>query len=539
MTSLRARQHTLFLCPRRTCLTSNPYFPPSLHIIHRLESNFSKVHRSPTPWRQDSSNEPSVFIQDNFAKHTIFTVDFFRRLFKFSLVGVLATGVTCIAAYEGAHIWVEKVSLAPENDAQVRRWEWDQEAEKWSGGPMGGTDPALGLWRGRHAVRGAWMAQHWGTGAGASVIGSKIFTSRGPSGVGGLNIIEPRLEVAQEFLSVAISVAEERLSTGKLQPQTLLELLSRHAGILERIGSSDALFESRSQLERVWAGLPRQRIDSARTALKLGDLNHRLGDPDAALVWWARAIQVTPSEEEPSVNMPPIVPASGPSSPLAQRTLASTLVSLSAFYATSGQLRQAQAVEEAALALLQSMRPSESELSSSPPQILHALYLLHRSSLISIHLAEVLFTLHNPLKTTLELLNVAAASSERVALALTGLPRIHPDAPDSKIPHPPASQVPLLEVYSVSQSMARPASSLLRDARRTAAEVWNLIGVLTEEAEGSAPEKALECYERALGWAGVAPDGPGGIAQAGDGTLEAEWKVLWRNYSRIREAIRK
>ncbi|KAH9934742.1 aflatoxin-detoxifizyme [Fomitopsis serialis] len=77
-------------------------------------------------------------------------------------------------------------------------------------------------------------------------------------------------------------------------------------------------------------------------------------------------------------------------------------------------------------------------------------------------------------------------------------------------------------------SMSKPAKSLLRDSRRTAAEAWSLMGILVERtrAAGSA-EKALECYERALGWAGVAADRAGGIGRAGDGTLESEWKALW------------
>jgi tetratricopeptide (TPR) repeat protein len=381
------------------------------------------------------------------------------------------------------------------------------------------------------------MAQNWGVGTSSSVISSATFNGGRRSVAGGLHLTESRLEFAQDFLSIAISVAEERLSSGKLRPQTLLELLSRHAGVLERIGSNDALFESRSQLERVWAGLSGRSIESARTASKLGDLNRRLGDSEAALVWWARAIQILQLKEG-TFTSTPTVPTSPPSSPLAQRVLASILVSLSAFYATSGQLQQAQTVEEAALGLLHSIKSSITS-SASPPQTLHALYLLHRSSLISIHLAEVLFALRVPAEVTMELLNTAASSSERVALALTGLPHIHPDAPSSNIPHPPATEAPLLKVFQKSKSMVQPASSLLRDARRTAAEVWCLIGVLTEENEKSAPEKALGCYERALGWAGVGADGPGGIGQPGEGTLEADWKVLWRNYARVRDAVRK
>ena len=87
--------------------------------------------------------------------------------------------------------------------------------------------------------------------------------------------------------------------------------------------------------------------------------------------------------------------------------------------------------------------------------------------------------------------------------------------------------------------MKKPASSLLRDSRRSAAEAWNLIGVLTEgSGSADAHAKALECYERALGWAGVGRDKAGAIGQPGEGTLESEWKVFWSNYVRAREVVK-
>ena len=173
------------------------------------------------------------------------------------------------------------------------------------------------------------------------------------------------------------------------------------------------------------------------------------------------------------------------------------------------------------------------------PQALHLLYVLHRSSILSIHLAEVLYALRTKPATSMEWLSQAAQSAERVALFLTGLPLVHPDAPGSVIPHPPSSETPLVPEYTKSRSMSTPARALLRDSRRTAAEAWNLIGVLTEGSKSpDATEKAMECYERALGWAGVGRDKAGGIGQPGEGTLETEWQVFWANYVRTREAVR-
>jgi tetratricopeptide (TPR) repeat protein len=466
-------------------------------------------------------------------------LNIYVRLLKYTIMGLLGAGLMAWTAFEGAHIYVESAELAPESDEEVKRWEWDQEAEKWSGGDAGGTDPALGF-RGTHAVRSAWMAQNWGIGPESSVIGSNASSGQGPSGAGGLNIVEARLEFAQDYLSIALSIAEDRKSSGKLHPQTIERLLIRHAALLERIGSHAGWFEARSQLERVWGSLSAQDTGTARIALKLGNLNHRLGDAEDAVAWWTQAIQLTQVTRGNEVDkFMPAVPESAPTSPLAQRTLISTLVSLSAFYATSGQLKLAQAVEEASLDLLRSITPPNSLQSASAPQALHTLYLLHRSSLLSIHLAEVLFALRSPTPASLQRLSSAAESSERVALALTGLPRIHPDAPLSNIPHPPSSEAPLLKVFTKSKSLKTPATSLLRDARRTAAEAWNLMGILNEDMEGSKPEKALQCYERALGWAGVSGNRPGGVADPGEGISEAEWKVFWENYVRARDAVRR
>ncbi|KAI0798038.1 hypothetical protein C8Q75DRAFT_790540 [Abortiporus biennis] len=470
----------------------------------------------------------------------LFTLEFFARFLRYSAIGLVAVGVTAWTAYEGIHMWVEKVELAHDTDPEVHKYEWDIEAERWTGGNLGGTDRGLGV-MGRHAVRSAWIAQNWGVGSTGSVIGSNAFTGRGGSGAGGLNVIESRLEYAQAFLTTAHQVALQRNSTGKLRPQTVTELLHRHANIMERMGTRDALFEARSEFERVWAALPGRGLDAARIALKLGDLNRRLGEPEEALSWWSRAMHLIRGDDLATpVEVPPSVPDTVPSSPLAQRILISTLVSLSAFYATSGQLKEAKAVEESSLNLLRSIRQPDSVESSSPPQTLHALYILHRSSLLSIHLAEVLYGLRDKSTASMEWLTRAAESSERVACVLTGLPPVHPDAPQSNIPHPPASEATLVRDYSKSLSMRAPAKSLLRDARRTAAEAWNLLGILSEstKAPGSM-EKALDCYERALGWAGVSGDRAGGIGQAGEGTLESEWMVLWNNYVRARNVVRK
>ncbi|KAI0093661.1 hypothetical protein BDY19DRAFT_881337 [Irpex rosettiformis] len=526
MLSRTLKQPALSLC--RHSATRNA------RIITRNESSNYKP-TTPAPVEP----APVLPIQEHFINNTAHTVDYFRRFLKYSAVGLLAVSVTTWTAFEGAHMWVERVELASEKDEEVRKWEWDVEAEKWTGGESGGTDPGLRYF-GRHTVRSAWMSQHWGTGSSGSVIGSNAYSGRGGSGAAGLNVVEARLEYAQAFLAAALQAAEKMAGSGKLRPQTATEILARHANIMERMGTREGLFEARSEYEKVWANSPGKGIEAARIALKLGDVNSRLGDREDALAWWSRAMHLVQLKSGPQPqNAAFTLPDTPPSEPLAQRTFISLLVSLSAFYATSGQLRQALAFEETSLDILRSIRQPESFESTSPPQALHALYILHRSALLSIHHAEVLYALRKKTVTSMEYLARAAESSERVALALTGLPSIHPDAPESKIPHPPSSEAALVPAYSKSVSMRRPAQSLLRDARRTAAEAWSLMGILTESSDApGSKQRAFDCYERALGWAGVAADRAGGIGKPAEGTLEAEWKVLWNNYVRVRDAAR-
>ncbi|KIJ69404.1 hypothetical protein HYDPIDRAFT_106009 [Hydnomerulius pinastri MD-312] len=513
--------------------SSRSPFAVSLRAGRRHLSQDSSQKPPTAPPGRGVDNSP-LFFHNHFARPTVFTIDFFKRFAKLSILGILALGITGWTVFEGTHMWVETVELASELDDEIRRWEWDRDAEKWSGGELGGTDPGLGF-KGRHAVRGSWMAENWGVGSGASAVG---FSGKGPQGAGGLNVIEARLDYAQRYLELAVQIAEGKMGSGKIRPQTINELVARHGAILERMGTRDAFFEARSKYERVWAGLPGRGSDAARVALKLGDLNFRIGDSEDALVWWTRTIGLTQGNQQAEGSATPTITQSVPSSPSAQRTLASTLVSLSAYYSTSHQLKHAQQVQESALALLRSIPSPGSITTTSPPHVLHSLYILHRSSLISIHLAEVQYALRSPRQSSIDYLKRAAESSERVALALSGLPFQAPDAQGSNIPHTPAPESTILPVFTKSNAMRKPAKGLLRDARRTAAEAWNLMGILSEDEKNGGMQRALECYERALGWAGIASDRAGGTGAPGEGTLEAEWKVLWANYSRAREAVR-
>jgi hypothetical protein len=153
--------------------------------------------------------------------------------------------------------------------------------------------------------------------------------------------------------------------------------------------------------------------------------------------------------------------------------------------------------------------------------------------LISIHHAEVLFALHQPIQKSIMWLKDAAHSSERVVLTLSNQPLGSRHSQD-----PPPSDTSLIPMYSQSRVLSKPATSLLQNARRSAAEAWNLLGILGEN-HGSDPKEVLYCYERAMGWAGQhgnkKAEGPVETVNL----TESEWRALWTNYVRAREAVNK
>ena len=498
-------------------------------FTHACRLQSSKHSRS-SVWKQTYTPESPVLVQENFPKHFVFVLDVGKRFITFSLIGIALFGVVTGCAYEGAHLWVEKNSLIPESN-EIRKWQWESDVDKWTGDPLlGGTDPGLGI-RARHFVRAAWMAYTWGIGQYSKAIGGYDQRGSGPIGPAGINIIDPQLQVTEYFLRAAIRHAES--VSDSLYPHTLPQLFSLRGSILEKLGA-EFVPEAMADFERAWVGLDAKGLNAARIALKLGDITSRAGAEQEALQWWARALQLIYNTSSENLSDPQeLISHQPPPSPLAQRLLSSTLVSLSAFHAKSGQYHIAESVEEKGLSALRAIQLPDSLMSASPPQALHALFLLQRSSVLSIHLAEVQQAQRKPTVSSLQWLTFAAESSERVARALTGLPLKKPEEFSIKnsLPHPLEER--LLTSYSSSGGMKSVSEGLLRDARRTAAGAWNLMGMLHEERDGRNSKAALECFERAIEWAGTpSPEAIGG-KEAAAGVPDVEWKVIWDNYQRV------
>ncbi|KAH8102326.1 hypothetical protein DFH11DRAFT_1552856 [Phellopilus nigrolimitatus] len=518
----------------------------------------------------------------NFAAPTLSTLAFFRRAAAFALLGAAALAGGTLAAFAGAHLWIEHRALAPApgDDPDDDVWGWAAAAERWTGGPAGGTDPALGA-AARTAVRAAWAAQHWG--AGASVLATNAIarsaqqqqqTSDGGGGGGGA--IEARLAHAHDFLNIALAAALARDAAGApLRPETLPELRALHAATLERIGGRGALYDARADYAAVWDAALDERGPAARArvALKLGDVSARLGDGADAVAWWARALDLSaggdgggdaaldgPSASASADAAAPTLPARLPDSPPAQRVLAATLSSLSAHYAQAGRLHDAAAVQARGLALLRTAAAeaeTERERAQQPdaPRALHTLFLQHRAALLALHAAEVAHAQRTAdAGSTRAQLERAAALSAQIAARLAGgiggphsTPQQNQQNQQQQQKSTPDSAAPLADAFAASSALRAPAESLLRDARRTAMHALTLCGVLHESeaaaaagkaawrrdprAAESARREALGCYERAMVWAG-AQDG-----RAGAGVLEGEWAALSGRYARARDAV--
>ncbi|CAA7271706.1 unnamed protein product [Cyclocybe aegerita] len=445
---------------------------------------------------------------------------FLKQYLKYTLTGIVVCVATAGTIWEGTHLLAEHVAMAPEIDSEINKWEWDVLENDWTGDPLvGGTDPSLGFWA-RHFVRAAWMF-HYEERTPKNIVGTAdpSKTNQEP-----LHRSDERLNKVENNLRDTIQRIEAS-PPSSIRPHTLPTLLLRHAEVLEHFGTQ-SLQTAIDEYERAWSSFT-DPVHKAYIAWKLGNANSRLDRDFAAREWWSRSVQLCQSSDLGHHS-------AIPKSPLAQRILFSTLVSQSAHLARSGKLQEAQGLEESTLALLRSIQSPATIASATPPESLHFLYLLQRSSLLSIHLAEVLHAQNRPTYTSVQWLTSAAESSERVARALT-IPQLHLTDSDQL-----RNTEKLLPSYSSSKSMNVAASELLKDARRTAADAWNLMGILHETQEGTKSRSALNCFEHAVRWAstGNKNDNKANASPA-DYILESDWNIYWDNYERVKSTLEK
>lgn len=344
------------------------------------------------PEREEINDGP---VQAEFREGFEQVTSFYGRFIKYSALSFISLVSLVYIGWEGCHQWVERVELASPPSPFDDPYQWSEELDVWTD-VSGGTDAKLG-YRGRHAVRAAWMALNWTGEPNLNVVESSVATGE-TSG----NAFDKQLYSALGHLSTALAVAHH--NAGKLGSETVerdptvINLLALSAAVLDRIASPSALATAKPMLKQAHNFHLSQGHTNAvaRLSVKLGDVCARLGENDEAIEWWSGALSSLGVEDIRLDSSSGLFRPSKPSppSPAQQRIIASALVSLSGHYASTRQFSEAHEVEKAGLALIaHHLLPSLSSSDNmwSPDAILHQLFLYNRATILLMHLAEVTF----------------------------------------------------------------------------------------------------------------------------------------------------
>ncbi|KAG8835888.1 hypothetical protein FRC17_000438 [Serendipita sp. 399] len=404
------------------------------------------------------------------------------------LIALTYVAAFAIAGFSGFQIWLENVEMAA---GDISPWGWELESEDWTGGPRGGTDPALGFLP-RFALRSAWFFQHW--------TGERSYAGRPESsyvptaffkGRGGDELAERQVAWTIQYL-----LQKQR----PIPPAVLL----RHEELLERLGTPPALNQAWNECLVLLSQAPKGSLEAARLSLKLGNLAARMGFNEGALRLWKEALTPLSSEAD----------LSSPITPAHQRHLADVYLQLSSFSTSSESMTLARDMQRLGSDLIANFLNTIPSQNSSSEERLHHLYLLHRRGVLGLQHAEIELTTTSDTKATLDILHNAAHSARTIVDALcTGAvvsqeDRFPPTRMDLQEPIVDKS---MNKAYSGSKTLRAPAGALLRDARRTAMQAHLLEGALLEgmstvmrnSERVKTEEAALQSYRRALTWAGT------------------------------------
>ncbi|WOO86133.1 uncharacterized protein LOC62_07G009621 [Vanrija pseudolonga] len=571
--------------------------PRALHTsVRRLAPQ-----RPPPPTRLEPLRMPADMPREDYAAPAAYTLSLMGRVIKYLVVGGATLAVIAIASYEGTHLYVEHVVLAaPSRSADDEAYGWADENQGWTGGQRGGTDPALGF-RARHALRAAWIAWEWGAGDTASTIAKAAGHYAGNNSIhpeirrpstpsGSVNTVDRGYQLADEYIEAAIAAARRRgfafppeldptrpagppavnphddLVPSSHADATALDLLMLKAGVLERIGTRDAVSHAREVYEQVLAArlgekhdLPVPKARLMRLAHKLGDLAQRHGDAAEAEAWWAWGLA------RAGLDLPQIkasVPASSsggswwwpfggskaaaaeaaaPQHPLhtalpppVLRAATNLLISASAAdaqTATPAGLDAAAAVQALALSLLPHPKSVAIPATSTGPTVLQETWEQQRAALVTLHKASVSHARKDASADPLELASSAADAAEAVLSTLT-------------------PSLPSAFTSPSSNPLAQPSKRLLRDTLSTAAEASFTRAVLLERRANlvTSRDDKIHCLEHA----GEAYERAMSLAAAENGTTDAkskkeedavgrgeDWTRFWTGYVRANEKIMK
>lgn len=501
----------------------------SLARISSRQISYSRPRPNAVSPRPTLPVEPPNQPRTDFAGDAIDTISGVGRAIRYLIFFTVATVTAGGIGYEGLHQYIERV-LMPSGGTD--EWGWEDEVQGWTGGVKGGTDPRLGF-KGRHAVRSAWICQNWGAGTTSSIDGHGVFgndflSARAMIGSQYTPIKADRgYEQADDYLDLAIVKAKER---GLVFPRELdvtrglgpassppadpaaMDLLLLKAGVLERIGTGESVNHAKELYEQVFAAVnsdssPLQEAKVMRLAGKVGSLCARLGDNKEAMEWWRWGlgrvgIQLpesakkgwfkTETEPRPTISALP---------PPVLRAAITLLISTSTHLAQNKHTTEAAALQTTALTLLPPPTSIPTPTTSNAAQTLHETWLQQRSSLLTLHLASVHYAQGKP---ALNLATTAASRAENVVTALTPIPRAY-----AKLP----------------------AKLLLRDSLLTAAEAAFTRGLLLERSAPPQLELAAELFEHAMTLSAEESGRTDDEDQTGD------WRKYYRSFARVKEKL--
>lgn len=523
----------------------------------------SRPPATPDPAPEYSGSYYSGSAEEQFGSNAFWAFRNLGKILAWVGYGTVVAGIATLTVYEGAHLWIEQ-QMHFDQDEDAEAWGW--EPERWSGGEKGGTSASLGLY-GRHAVRAAWFALNY-----HSPFANFAVQSKGNGTGDTYGLINSDVQSARVYLESALARRNKDTNGSLRLDRVTLELLERYASVLERIGTRAALVKAGESYSLIYTAHSNDaRIPRARYAVKLGNIYERIGDGKLAFAWWRQSLNLIEQADEALRNkavatntkvstssksnvLGPVIngvtaqtgledkiststssavatsskrfgksgqlqkddftnssdyitiPDLPPHSPMGQRVLITVILALSSHYTRQNRLSEAKCIQEKAISLIDLMGPSAP--SGTWAEKLHRLFLLHRLSLLHVHHGEVNFALL-PDGTSpgaeigtkiLTELHKAASLSEKVANSLIE------SAPEN------------LTSKKKSTWTKKDAQALLRDARLTATEAWDLSGILYHRMK-SDPKRASECFEQALQWAGE--PGTGALsAQAWDSLLQ-------------------
>ena len=285
-----------------------PWRPRALHH----ERPWSPARRSLTQARTYGAQRDSMlsYASKVLSDPVVETVVIASRITRILIGSALVVGGITFGAWEGMHQYVEHVSM-PERSRLSRLalyntpedlygFATDEALYDWT--HCSRTDSRLGMY-GRHIVRAAWMAQHWGSGIEPSVMlshrsGNSATRASTPNDLPAATENQG-LHMAEQFLCTALHIAENRhlavpdevTSDSHAPDPAAVRLELWLASIREQLGTPLAIHQAALTCEKIYDVVPDPALRTL-VATRLGTQCGLLGKTQQGEEWLDRAMQL-------------------------------------------------------------------------------------------------------------------------------------------------------------------------------------------------------------------------------------------------------